>query len=113
MKVVGKMKLLKSGKKVRESAGGHATQRRRVCDGVVRMKNEKTNERHLCLSSRRGGGAAVVGGRGVVVRVVVVEAESSRRAMEGVDASGAGARCRRRVEWTEGVVLRVGSEIVG
>ena len=35
------MKLLKSRKNVRESAGGHATQRRRVCDGVVRMKNEK------------------------------------------------------------------------
>ena len=31
----------KRGKTLRESAGGHATQRRRVCDGVVRMKNEK------------------------------------------------------------------------
>ena len=41
MKVVGKMKLLKSVKNVSESASGHATQRRRVCDGVVRWKNEK------------------------------------------------------------------------
>ena len=92
------MKLLKSRKNVRESAGGHASQRRRVCDGVVRMKNEKTNERHLCLSSRRGGDAAVVEGRSVVVRVVVVEAESRLSAMEGVNASGAGARCRRKGE---------------
>ena len=51
-----------SVKNIRESAGEHATQRRRVCNGVVRMKNE-TNERYLCLSSQRGGDAVVLGVR--------------------------------------------------
>ena len=74
MKVGRKLKLLKSVKRINESAGGHATQRRRACDGAVRMKNEM-NKTHHCLSSCRGVYALAV--RGVVVRAASMQRKAS------------------------------------
>lgn len=45
----------------------------------------KTNERHICLSSRRGVDADAVGVRGAVMQIVAVESESIIRGKEVVD----------------------------